>query len=535
MKQNLLFGLATLLAQLSFSQSVNLDSDFGTAGKVTNASITSSQTIQLQSDGKIVSCYLSDFSLSGNVHLARFNTDGTIDATFGTNGFVNTTVVNEGGYTNMMKLQSDGKILVTGCFSTNGSSNASYFDFCTARYNTDGSIDTTFGINGYAITGFDTMSYEEAQVIEVLSDGKILVGGHSSRNYLLSPNYSTDFAVVRYLPNGALDTSFGINGKFTYNFGTHSIPNQGPYSDDFAIAIKINSDGKIIIGGSTTSGESWEDYSNLGVISLNADGTLDTDFGSNGQTVINFGDRDYMSNLKLTNDNKIVIACEHQYQLGVDEDYVNIGLVRLLANGNPDPDFGTNGIVVTNKDATTLWDVAFDLNVLPDNKIVCAGASWNETGLVGNFLLIKFNTDGSIDNTFNNSGYKMVDFNNSNVVCSSFLIQPDGKYLCAGAIDYSVGCLARLELEDLANGSFASDLFSVYPNPFSESITIESKKANPISAVAQLYDISGRKISEYRLEGISNTIQIDKNLSKGNYLLKFISEGKTETVKLIRQ
>ncbi|MGL2966713.1 T9SS type A sorting domain-containing protein [Flavobacterium sp. XGLA_31] len=538
MKQNLLYSafFIILLWQASFSQTLSLDATFGTAGKVTNTSVTSGQTIQLQNDGKIVSCFLGDFSISGNVKLARFNSDGTVDTTFGTNGFVNTIIVNEGGHTNMMKLQPDGKILVTGSFSSNGSSNASYLDFCTARYNTDGSIDTTFGTNGYAITGFEALSYEEAQVIEIQSDGKILVGGHSHKYYQSSPNYSADFAVVRYFPNGSVDTSFGINGKFTHNFGTHTIPASGVYSSDFAIAIKINSAGKIIVGGSTTVGESLEDYSNLGIICLNADGTLDTTFGDNGQTVINFGDKDYLTNIKLTAEDKIIATCEHQYQVDVDNDFVNIGLVRLLANGNPDPDFGSNGIVVTNKNSTTLWDVIYDLTVLPNGKIICAGASWNETGLVANFLLIKFNTDGTIDTTFDDVGYKLVDFENSNAVVSSFLIQPDGKFLCAGVIDYSVGCFARLDTNALSVNQPAAKLFSVYPNPFSESITIENQGKTLAKNRVELYDITGKKIFEYQSdESQSYTIPLQKELAKGNYLLKISNTEAAETLKIIKQ
>lgn len=535
MKQNLLYLFFIILFQFSFSQTVTLDTTFGTNGKVTNTSITSGQTIQLQSDGKIVSCYLADFSITGNVRLARFNSDGSIDTTFGTNGFVNSIVVNETGYINMMKIQPDGKILVTGCISSTGTANSSYLDFCTARFNADGTLDTDFGTNGYAVTGFENLSYDTGEAIKIQNDGKILVGGYSSQHYLSSSNSSTDFAVVRYFPNGTIDTSFGTNGKFTYNFGTHVVPFQGPYSSDFLTSIDINSFGKIILAGDTTVDETFEDFSKFGLICLDADGTLDTSFGSNGQKVIDFGQLGYMQNLKLTDDDKIIATGNHRYTTDGTNNFAKIVLVKLLANGNFDAGFGNNGIVLANRDSSNLIDLANDLNILPDGKIICFGTTPDPTVTMGNFLLIRFNTNGIIDTTFNGIGYKTVDFDNSDTYGFSFLIQPDGKFLCAGAIDFSIGCLARLDIGDLSATSFATQSFSVYPNPFSETITIESKALNLENATVELYDISGRKLSEYRMGTSNLTITIDKNLSKGNYLLKIISEGKTETIKIIKQ
>jgi uncharacterized delta-60 repeat protein len=232
MKHNLLFTVFfILLMQNCFSQTVALDSTFGTGGKVVNSSITSGQVIQLQSNGKIVSCFLSSFSISGNIKLARFNADGSIDSTFGTNGFVDTILVNETGGVNMMKIQSDDKILVTGFLSSNGSLNSSFFNFCTARYFSNGTLDTTFGINGYAITNFGIGTGSSSSAIEIQNDGAILIGG-----FIYQSN-NLDVAIVKYLTNGTIDTSFGTNGKFIYNFGTNTIPFSGGISDDVIVAI----------------------------------------------------------------------------------------------------------------------------------------------------------------------------------------------------------------------------------------------------------------------------------------------------------
>jgi hypothetical protein len=128
-----------------------------------------------------------------------------------------------------------------------------------------------------------------------------------------------------------------------------------------------------------------------------------------------------------------------------------------------------------------------------------------------------------------------VDFNSTNDYGSSFIIQNDGKFLCAGSIDFNIGALARFEYSNLSNSYFENKSFSVFPNPFSQSITIESKAINLQNSTIELYDISGRKLSDFAIESNNSTIQMDTNVSKGNYFLKITNEGKTETIKIVKQ
>jgi uncharacterized delta-60 repeat protein len=438
------------------------------------------------------------------------------------NGFVDLILFTEVGGLNMMKIQNDNKIIVTGNLNNNG-----LRDFSTARFNSNGTIDTTFGTNGYAVTDFDTTA-DFPTTIEIQNDGLILVGGYITQNGL-------DIGIVRYFPNGTIDTTFGTNGKFSYNFGTNTIPFTSGMSSDQIIAIRVNSSGKIILGVSTDANESLSNYGNFGFVCLNSDGALDTTFGTNGQKIVDFGGKDYIANIKLTTDDKIIATGQHGYSTG-NNNYNKIALLKLSSNGEFDIDFGNNGIVLANKDASSLIDVARDLNLLSNGKIICLGATQQNSSII-NFLLIRFNSDGTIDNSFNSVGYKTIDFNNSNAIGSSFLIQNDGKILCSGSIDNSVSCLARLEIDNLSTNNFSKESISVYPNPFSESITIDSKSLNLQNSKVELYDISGRKLSNYQItETNSFKIPINENLSKGNYFLKVISEdGKTETIKIIKQ
>jgi uncharacterized delta-60 repeat protein len=158
---------------------------------------------------------------------------------------------------------------------------------------------------------------------------------------------------------------------------------------------------------------------------------------------------------------------------------------------------------LTNRDSTNIFDIVHDLTIQIDGKIVCFGATPNSTNTSADFLLIRFNTDGTIDSTFNNTGYKTVNFNGSSAVGYSFLIQNDGKLLCSGVIYQSssvyVGCLARLQFDNLATNTLTNKSFTIYPNPFSETITIESKEVNLQNATLELYDSIGRKLSDFEI------------------------------------
>jgi uncharacterized delta-60 repeat protein len=510
--------------QNCFSQTVVLDPTFGTGGKVVNSSITSGQVIQLQSDGKIVSCYLSNYSTSGNIRLTRFNIDGSIDTSFGINGFVNSILYTQVGGFNMIKILSNDKIIITGSLFNLGNGG---HNFATTRYNSDGTLDTSFGVNGYAVTDFGAINGDWSNTIEIQNDGALLIGGYVGQN-------GNDAAIVRYLSNGVLDNSFGINGKLTFNFGTNTIPFSSGMSSDSVVSIRVNTIGKVILGVFTDVNESLEGYANFGFICLNQNGTIDTSFGNNGVKVVDFGDKDEISNMQLTADNKIIASGYHGYTVG-GSNYINIPLVKLLENGNYDNSFGINGKVITSKDGTNTYDRVFDLKLQNDGKIVCFGGTPNIELTHANFLLIRFNENGSIDTTFNTNGFVTVDFNSTNDYGSSFIIQNDGKFLCAGSIDFNIGALARFEYSNLSNSYFENKSFSVFPNPFSQSITIESKAINLQNSTIELYDISGRKLSDFAIESNNSTIQMDTNVSKGNYFLKITNEGKTETIKIVKQ
>jgi uncharacterized delta-60 repeat protein len=211
-----------------------LDTTLGTNGKVTTAigGQDFATAVAIQSDGKIV---VAGYSLNGandDFALARYNTDGSLDTTFDTDGKVTTAIGASVDRASAVAIQSDGKILVAG-FSSDGFST----DFALARYNADGSLDTTFSSDGKVTTAIGA-SYDYASAMAIQSNGKIVVAGSALINY------TDDFALARYNADGSLDTTFQIAGKATTAIR----------SDDSAHAVAIQSDGKIVVVGETWGG-----------------------------------------------------------------------------------------------------------------------------------------------------------------------------------------------------------------------------------------------------------------------------------------
>ena len=159
--------------------------------------------------------------------LARYNSNGTLDTTFGTGGKVTTDFSGNHDWANGLAIQSDGKILTAGvAYDATGN-----WDFALARYNSDGTLDATFGLDGKVTTELGGR-FDEAYALALQPDGKIVAAGVARR----------DFAFARYNPDGTLDASFGIGGTVTIDFSG---------SSDVASAIAIQSDGRIVAAGTT--------------------------------------------------------------------------------------------------------------------------------------------------------------------------------------------------------------------------------------------------------------------------------------------
>ena len=261
------------------------DLTFGVGGAETTSigDEGAARAMAVQPDGKIVS---AGYGGDGDEFAAvRYNPDATLDESFGSGGRL-TTAIGEFSGAYAVAIQPDGKILLAG--ETDILDNGDH-DFALLRYDSEGSLDPTFGTGGVQTTAIGSGDAEDAaKAIAILPDGKILLGGYTAGD-------DEDFALARYNPDGSLDTGFGTGGKQTTEVGT---------GDDAANAMAVQPDGKIILGGYTTGAN--RDFA---LVRYEPDGSLDTGFGTGGKraTAVGTGD-DAALAMAVQSDHKILLA-----------------------------------------------------------------------------------------------------------------------------------------------------------------------------------------------------------------------------------
>ena len=238
----------------------------------------SAEEAAVQSDGKIVVAGTS----GADIAVVRYNTDGSLDTSFGADGIV-TTDISGADQGEAVALQGDGKILVSG--SSQGPSGSAP-DFAVVRYNTDGSLDTSFGTGGIVTTDiFDENLnlHDEARAMAVQSDGKIVVVGWSYDNFNTPERYY--FALVRLNSDGSLDTSFDTDGIVTVDAGQR----RGIGELHFGHAVVLQTLGgeeKIVVAGQMTIARGGSDSADIALVRLNSDGSLDTGFDTDGKVLL---------------------------------------------------------------------------------------------------------------------------------------------------------------------------------------------------------------------------------------------------------
>ncbi len=369
----------------------------------TSNSNDSAQSVVVQDDGKILVAGYSN----GDFALIRYNGNGSLDNTFDDDGKVVTTIGSSIDFGYSSTLQADGKILVAGT-SWNGNN----YDFALVRYNSNGSTDITFGNDGKVITAIDSTSDDRGYSVTVQSDGKILVTGSSFSNKADYPYIDANFALVRYNSDGALDTSFDSDGKLTT-----AIPG------GYAQSVTIQADGKILVAGYSTI----DVYPNFSLVRYNIDGSLDTSFDNDGKLTTITGNASYGKGYSVIvqSDGKIVVAGET-----VNDNSVDFALVRYNSDGSLDSTFDEDGKVTTPIGSSS-YDEGFSTTLQSDGKILLAGLSSN--GSRDDFALVRYNIDGSLDNAFDGDGKVTTAIIGSlSAVGYSVTQQADGKVLVAG-------------------------------------------------------------------------------------------------------
>jgi uncharacterized delta-60 repeat protein len=401
----------TVYSTASYTETINvtaathtpgsLDTTFGGDGMVTtyfeglNAWIRS-MVIQ-PSDGKIVvagTAYSTAQSFdSEDFVLARYNIDGSLDMTFAHEGYLRTDFLGWRDTAYSVAIQHDGKIVVAGeAWGVGGNE-----DFALARYNIDGSLDTSFGHDGKVTTDFSSLT-DIAYSVAIQHDGKIVAAGWGNGG----------FALARYNVDGSLDTTFSGDGKLTIDFG----------SSAYAYSMAIQADGKIVVAG-------MSDY-NFALARLNIDGSLDITFSGDGLVTTDFGGYDTSLSVAIQTDGKIVLGGYTQQEAAPY--WTDLVLERYNIDGSLDTTFSGDGKLTT--DFSGRDDIAYSVATQADGKIVVAGFLQDSVGSI-DFGLARYNSDGNLDTTFDHDGIVTTDISGGDYAYS-MAIEPDGKIVVAG-------------------------------------------------------------------------------------------------------
>ncbi|MFL5244963.1 MAG: hypothetical protein ACJ8FY_22910 [Gemmataceae bacterium] len=432
-----------------------LDPTFGVGGMV-NANIggptptTSRAVVVSQPDGKVIIAGMNSDSSSGSTHLdiARFNTNGSLDNTFGSRGIVTFNFTTAANYYNTdnvasMIIDSSGHIIVAGTVDTRDSGN----EFAVARLNSDGSFDSSFGTGGEVFLPHFIYSNENdsASGVALDSSGRIVVAGTAN---------SSNFALARLNADGSLDTSFGNGGEAVVPQFSNFF-----YQNDTLAGVALDSSGQIVLVG-TANGYSSSSFTNTSLIAiarLHSDASLDGSFGSGGQVLLpHFSDYYYASEIAsgvaLDSSGHIVVAGS-SYGFFSDNYGNRTVAARLNNDGSLDSSFGAGGeTAVTQFGPVGGYENDYDAGVALDSSggIVLAGTagayfSANYSSL---FAVTRLNSDGSLDANFGVSGQALVpQFGSSATESDSAVaegLDSSGNIIVTGTADNSLIAVTRL-------------------------------------------------------------------------------------------
>lgn len=434
--KNLLFVFAILISSSTIlALPGDLDTAFGVKGGYLISDFGSVQRDErhrdtaIQADGKIVVVGTRETATANFFEflVARYNTDGTPDTTFDGDGYFTLDLGSQFDTANAVAIQTDGKIVVAGGI---GESSTMAYVF---RLNSDGTLDTAFDTDGIA-----TLSGPgEAMSVVIQTDGKIVFTAAYNNMFT---GYS--FSVARLNANGSADNTFDGNGQLTISPNVY-----------FPYGLALQTDGKIIVSGTSSLSSVNQ---NVSTIRLNSNGTYDTTFDGDGiaQTVVPAEDSEARS-VAMQNDGKIVIGGASDFG---GEDPL---LIRLNSNGSLDTSFDGDGIklfeLLNNGQSQHFHEIVPQ----PDGKIIAVAAYLTDNFPFvtrNDFFIVRVNSDGTNDNSFDANGITKSQWCENG---SELALQTDGKIVAVGSRDrvndseYIQGiCVQRFNADGTVDYSF---------------------------------------------------------------------------------
>lgn len=457
-----------LYAQSSYAQDGNLDTGFDTDGIATAVSDTAPAAtdrafgVAMQADGKMLVCGDAVNGSNGRYFLMRFNTNGSLDNSFGTDGvlrgFIGASTSTTGS---VVRFLSNGKILLGGTTSLSGEQR-----LYVTRLNSNGSTDTTFGQSGIRIIDFDPAATVSQQLtdLKVRADGKIVVSGN------LSTNVNRFWMLARLNEDGSFDNTFSTDGLY----GIPTALVSGSLNE-----IALTPDNKILTTGRFAIAGAWYP----GIIRITDDGQVDNSFSGDGletYTITGLLASEAFG-IEINPDRTIVLAgIARNILAGNNND--NIFVLKVNGNGGLQTSFGTNGIATFDL-VGSLQDQAYQLRILSNGKIVVAGASLRTTAVASrDAAVIRLNSNGTLDNTFGTlAGRTFIDGGSTAEDFGyNLYVRPNGKLVAVGQA--SVSGKTRAMVAQL-NGTVAPQVVTGF-RPELKGISTTSVMANSVALQA---------------------------------------------------
>jgi len=513
-----IFVLILLYFNNIYAQSGELDKTFGNNGIViTSVNSENVKTVELliNNENKILSAGSVGEGSSSDFFIIQQNSDGSLDQSFGDGGIQTLSLGPAKDVCNFMKLDAQDRIYVGGSgFAFNEWNNVEI-----ARLNLDGSLDLSFGTQGYISQDFGTNN-DVANGLAFQQDGKLIVVGN-----LVEKN-DINFLVARFLSNGEVDSTFGLNGYSTFDFDGAA---------DDARNVNVLPNGKIVVIGVSTTNIPLKTI--MKIIQLDMDGNLDMEFGTNGELSFDLSSTiTEPRGVKVYDNGDLLIGC----QIGTKD----FGLIKFNQDGILDKTFGTNGLIshtVTNTQINT----SYEFIQQNDGDIIVCGFSgdypYYQTCLLG------LNSTGAIDSTFGDNGISLNDLSDSTNLWTNIVESSDDRFLVAGyanntsVYDHLLGkFISELSVGTIDILEGVNDIL-VYPNPIKSVEFLEYSLNSEQNLSIILYDLNGKLIqtllpTSNRVSGNhKEVLSINTNLPSGQYYLTITGMSFTNTIKVLKK
>jgi uncharacterized delta-60 repeat protein len=499
MKTFLSIILLTVLTTKVFSQSISLDNTFANNGILLLPSANTSEidVLDIDQNGNIYTAGVTSQGIGTGIYkmtVSKTNQNGVLDNQFGING-VCTISFGNSVYPHGIKVSDNSKILI--CGKADAADTIPSFGFLV-RLNTDGSIDSSFAINGlYKLVGLGS----HFTSINILNDNSIILSGN------------TDFhaVLVKLDENGIPDLQFGLNSVLTLssiNFNLILFKSQVTANDEI-----------ISVGYENTESTNTK----IAYCKTDSTGNFVATFGIDGKVIIDLYNKTPNVAEGLT---LIKKGINNHYYLGGYS--LSSILIRIKEDGSLDSTFATFGVLTHSFPFR-------DFDIQDNGKILIAGDKQISDFNYG-YSIIRFDENGSIDTTFNNGASFDIDFSvqNDYLSCVKY-IRPNGFIIGGESHDNNIAksTLIKLKLDNTENIKDKDNLsdFSIYPNPFTDQLNISY--VQPIKSI-EMYSINGIKLLSANEIHSRDFILRTANIEPGMYFIKIKIDNAVYIRKLVK-